>query len=89
MIFPELRAGGIGTAAARLLLAYLFENTVAHRVEAICAVENVAAIEGSIRAGFQVEGTVRGAQWRQGVWRDVVLLSVLRSDQYGSSVSSK
>ncbi|MCW2707301.1 MAG: hypothetical protein JWM22_1143, partial [Frankiales bacterium] len=32
------------------------------------------------RAGFQREGVLRGAQWRQGGWHDLVSFARLRDD---------
>jgi ribosomal-protein-alanine N-acetyltransferase len=49
LLFPEHRGEGLGTAAQRLLVEYLFATTLANRLQAITDVENVAeqkALEG-------------------------------------------
>jgi RimJ/RimL family protein N-acetyltransferase len=77
---PEYRGAGNGRAAQAQLVDLFFRHTRTNRIEAHTDVENVAeqrALEG---AGFQREGIVRGAQWRDGAYRDGFLYSVLRDD---------
>ena len=52
----------------------------ANRVEAHTDVENVAEQRALEAAGFTREGTTRGAQWRDGAYRDGFLYAILRSD---------
>lgn len=56
-----------------------FSTTTSNRVEADTDVENVAEQRALQRAGFR-DGVVRGAQYRSGRWRDLVLYSLLRSE---------
>ena len=42
LLFPEHRGHGLGTAAQRLLVEYLFATTLANRLQAITDVENLA-----------------------------------------------
>jgi len=77
---PVARGRGIGRAAQRALAELFFEHTAVNRVEAHTDVDNIAeqrALEG---AGFTREGLVRGAQWRDGTYRDGYLYAVLRGD---------
>lgn len=71
---------GHGTRAQRMLATYLFATTPAHRVQATTDVSNVPEQRALLRAGFAREGTVRGAQWRDGSWHDLVLFGRLRGD---------
>ena len=79
-IIPESRGQGFGTEAQRLLAAWLFENTGVNRVEASTDIENVAEQRALEKAGFTREGTVRGAQFRAGRYRDLVAYARLRDD---------
>jgi RimJ/RimL family protein N-acetyltransferase len=79
-IRPTTRGRGIGRAAQRELAELFFSHTAVNRVEAHTDVENLAeqrALEG---AGFRQEGLIRGAQWRDGAYRDGYLYAVLRGD---------
>lgn len=77
-VHPEHRGKGIGTEAQRLLADYLFESTLTGRVEADTDVENVAEQRALEKAGFVREGILRGAQYRAGERRDLVLYSKIR-----------
>ena len=79
-LLPEYRGHGHGTTAQRRLVEYLFATTTAHRIEACTDVENVAEQRSLEKAGFLREGTVRGAQFRDGRWRDLFLYALLRTD---------
>jgi RimJ/RimL family protein N-acetyltransferase len=80
---PEARGKGYGPEAERLLVRYLFEHTLANRVQAVTEVDNVAAQRSLEKAGFTREGVLRGYSFRAGSWRDEVMYSVLRSDVGG------
>jgi RimJ/RimL family protein N-acetyltransferase len=77
---PGHRGRGLGSAAQRRLAELFFTHTTANRVEAHTDVENVAEQRALERAGFVREGITRGAQWRDGAYRDGVLYAVLRAD---------
>ncbi|WP_067970769.1 GNAT family N-acetyltransferase [Nocardiopsis trehalosi] len=74
------RGRGYGTRAQRLLAEYLFAHTRANRVEASTDVANTAEQKALEGAGFTREGVLRGACFRDGAWRDMVMYAVLRSD---------
>jgi RimJ/RimL family protein N-acetyltransferase len=80
-LFPEYRGRGIGTAAQRLLVEYLFATTTAHRIQAGTEVGNTAERRALERVGFHEEGVQRGMGFRDGQWRDGVMYSILRSDR--------
>jgi aminoglycoside 6'-N-acetyltransferase len=77
---PEWRGHGHGSRAQRILADYLFETTVAERVEASTDVENTAERRALERAGFVFEGILRRAQFRGGAWRDMALYSLVRGE---------
>lgn len=74
------RGRGHGTRAQRLLAIYLFNHTKANRVEASTERANAAEQRALEKAGFTREGVLRGACFRAGAWRDMVLYSIVRSD---------
>jgi len=77
---PHARGQGYGSEAQRLLAAYLFETTEAHRVEASTDLENFAEQRALEKAGYRREGVARGAQFRGGRYRDLVTYARLRDD---------
>src|SRR2546421_5324366 len=79
-LLPAARGNGAGSTALRLLAEHLFATTDVDRIEAGTEVANVAARKALGRAGFRVEGVVRGAILRDGRRRDDVLYGLLRTD---------
>lgn len=79
-ILASHRGRGIGSVAQRLLADQLFETTSVHRVEAATDITNAAEQRSLEKAGFQRDGIVRSAQFRQGTYHDLVIYSRLRTD---------
>jgi RimJ/RimL family protein N-acetyltransferase len=77
---PEARGNGYGVEAQALLARYLFETTLANRVEAQTDIENIAEQRALEKAGFTREGVARGSQFRAGAYHDLVTYSILRSE---------
>lgn len=80
LIVPEMRGRGVGTAAHRLLVAYLFATTPTHRIWAGTEVDNIAEQHALERSGFQREGRLRGHHFRDGQWRDSFIYGITRDD---------
>lgn len=80
VLLPEWRGRGIGWRAQAMLCDYLFLHTPAQRVQAGTHPENEAEQRSLVKAGFQLEGVIRAAEWRAGQWRDGYLYSRLRTD---------
>ncbi len=78
ILFPAFRGRGIGTAAQKELTDYLFAHTQAERIQAFTDVSNVAEQRALEKAGYQREGVLRRAQWRNGEWHDQILYAALR-----------
>ncbi|MFI5986702.1 GNAT family N-acetyltransferase [Streptomyces sp. NPDC051555] len=78
-LFAEHRGRGIGTRAQRQLVEYLFEHTRAERVQVCTDADNIAEQRAVVKAGFELEGRIRRAQWRAGAWHDQLIYSVLRT----------
>jgi RimJ/RimL family protein N-acetyltransferase len=82
-LLPAARGHGYGTHAQRELARYLFAHTTAHRIQATTEIDNFAERRSLEKAGFTLEGTLRGSGWRDGAWRDGLMYSLLRTDPAG------
>ncbi|MFF0308454.1 GNAT family N-acetyltransferase [Streptosporangium sp. NPDC004379] len=80
-VFSGFRGKGVGTRAQGELVDYLFAHTRAERVQAFTDVANHGERRALEKAGFECEGILRRAQWRDGRWHDQALYSVLRPDR--------
>lgn len=79
-VAPEHRGKGYGAEAQSLLAAYLFAVYPIERVQAHTDVLNITEQRSLERAGFTREGVMRRAQFRNGIWNDMVLYSKLRGE---------
>lgn len=82
-LLPEHRGRGVGRAAHRLLVDYLFAHTPAHRLEATTEPGNAAEQRALEACGFRREGVIRQNAFRRGQWQDSVLYGLLRDDLPG------
>jgi [ribosomal protein S5]-alanine N-acetyltransferase len=80
LLLPDFRGRGIGWRSQAMLCDYLFDNTTVHRIQAGTQPENIAEQKALVKAGFQLEGVIRGAEFRAGRWHDGLLFSRLRTD---------
>lgn len=80
VVVPERRGQGIGWRAQALLCDYLFSKSPVQRIQAGTRVENIAEQKSLVKAGFQLEGRIRAAEFSDGEWRDALLYSRLRTD---------
>jgi RimJ/RimL family protein N-acetyltransferase len=76
----DARGRGAGSTAQRLLVDLFFRHTTTNRVEALTDAENLAEQRALEKAGLRHESTIRGAQWRDGAYRDTHLHAVLREE---------
>ncbi|MDR7276197.1 GNAT family N-acetyltransferase [Catenuloplanes atrovinosus] len=80
VLLPEWRGRGFGWRAQVLLCDYLFRHTPAMRISAGTQADNVPEQRALLKAGFQLEGTMRAIEFADGGWRDGMLYSRLRTD---------
>lgn len=80
LVVPEMRGRGIGTAAHRLLVDYLFASTTTHRIWAGTEVDNIAEQRALERCGLLQEGRLHGHHFRDGRWRDSFIYGITRDD---------
>jgi RimJ/RimL family protein N-acetyltransferase len=80
LVLSGERGRGVGSAAQRLVAAYLFDTTLAQRVQASTDIANIAEQRALEKAGFVREGVLRQYQYRQGQWHDMISYSKLRGE---------
>lgn len=71
---------GFGTNAIRLALKHGFANMNLHRIYLRVYESNLRAIRSYEKAGFLLEGKMREAQYMNGKYVDVLLMSILRHE---------
>lgn len=71
---------GYGTEAMQLLQRIGFETLNLHRLYLRVYERNAAGIRAYEKAGFVQEGRQRHAQYDQGVYSDVLMMSILRPE---------
>lgn len=74
------RGRGIGTAAAKLMLRYCFEEEGLHRIYLRALSGNLQAIRSYEKAGFRKEACLRDDVRIDGEYRDIIWMAVLRTD---------
>ena len=80
MVDPEMRHGGIASAAVRLACRLAFDEHDLHRIQAEVYGDNVASQRLFESVGFVREGMRRRAYWRREQWLDGVLYGIVADD---------
>jgi RimJ/RimL family protein N-acetyltransferase len=78
---PAVRGRGLGTDVVNALCEYGFVVLGLHRLQIETLADNIAMMKAATRAGFTLEGTMRGAAWVYGAFIDEVILGQL-SDEW-------
>lgn len=76
----EYWGGGYGTDALRTACQYGFNTLRLHSIELTVVEANERAIKSYQKIGFQVDGRLRQAFFRDGEWYDELLMCVLRDE---------
>lgn len=71
---------GFGSEAMAMLCRVGFDTMGLHRVTGYAYAENHSSIHVCKKIGFSVEGTLRRARWKNGDWRDLVVLGMLADE---------
>lgn len=74
---PTFRGRGLSTDIVRVLCHYGFTVRGLHRLQIETLADNAAMIGAATRAGFVLEGTLRGAAWVSGSFADEVVFGLL------------
>ena len=69
---------GYGTEVTRLIVHYGFVTLNLHRIMLTVSSPNVGAVKAYTRAGFEVEGCMRDACYRDGAYHDKLIMAILR-----------
>jgi len=77
---PEFWRAGIMSEAIAEVLKFCFEDIHFNRIEALCMTGNTASVGLLKKLNFQSEGIVRQYAYWKGQYRDLILLSSLKSD---------
>jgi RimJ/RimL family protein N-acetyltransferase len=67
---------GYGTETEELLLKYAFDSLNFHRMNVAVFSGNQRSLNCQKKVGFQVEGTIRQAFFKNGRWEDEILLGM-------------
>jgi RimJ/RimL family protein N-acetyltransferase len=73
-------SNGYGIEAKQLALCFLFENFPYHRVDACTVANHKRAAAGLHNSGMKFEGRIRGYQFQDGVFHDIVNYRILRHE---------
>lgn len=74
----QARGKGYGTAAAKLMIRYCFEELELHRLFLRVYAENERAIRSYEKAGFVKEAHLREDVYIDGEYKDIVLMGILK-----------
>ncbi len=77
---PNYWGRGYGSDATRVMVRYGFMELNLHRIYLIVFDYNKRAIRAYEKVGFQHEGTKREAHFRDGVYHDIHLMSILHHE---------
>jgi RimJ/RimL family protein N-acetyltransferase len=77
---PEMRGRGYGSDAIRVMLKYVFLEMNLNRVGLEVLSYNEGAMRSYQRVGFKLEGTLRAFAYRDGVYYDMHIMGILRSE---------
>lgn len=72
----EERSKGYGQSAVRQLLAHAFSDLGLKRVYLTVLSDNHAAIHIYKKCGFNIEGTLKDHEFKQGQWKDLTIMAV-------------
>jgi RimJ/RimL family protein N-acetyltransferase len=76
----EAHGQGVGTEATRAMLRHGFRDLNLHRIFLTVLASNDAAIRVYEKAGFEREGTLRQAAFKNGAYQDLLVMAVLQPD---------
>lgn len=79
---------GIGTIVTEKVIAYGFDNLDLNRIMLTVSQPNIGGIKAYTKAGFQIEGVLREACYRDGAFHDKIIMSMLRSE-FNSNVKAQ
>ncbi len=79
-LLPEFWGKGYASEIACTLVDTFFARMGLHRICATCNAENKGSERVMQKAGMTLEGVLRKARYKQGVWHDELRYSILRCE---------
>ncbi|MFI3236942.1 MAG: GNAT family protein [Lachnospiraceae bacterium] len=76
-----VRGRGIGTQAAKLMIAYAFEELGLHRIYLRVLADNTRAIASYEKAGFVREGLLHHDVYIRGAYEDIAWMAITQDDE--------
>jgi len=73
---------GYGTDAMNVLVRFIFEQMNINRIQLFVFSFNPRAIKSYEKVGFQVEGQLRNAIYRNGEYHDEVVMGILKEEYF-------
>jgi len=83
-IVSEERGKGYGTLGFQMIFRYFFDHHSFHRLWLCVLEDNEIAKRLYKGAGFIEEGRLRRAIWREGRWKDYIIMGVLEDEHRAS-----
>ena len=74
------RGRGIGTAAAKLMMQYAFEELKLNRLQLEVFSHNPRGIKAYEKAGFTIEGALRQSLYINNKYSDEIIMGILREE---------
>jgi RimJ/RimL family protein N-acetyltransferase len=71
---------GYGTEVTQLIVRYGFASLNLHRIMLTVSSLNTGGIKAYVKAGFQQEGVLRQACYRDGTYHDKIVMAILRPE---------
>lgn len=75
------RGHGVGTAAAKLMVRYAFEELKLHRLFLRVFADNAQAMGSYEKAGFLKEAYLKDDVCIDGIYRDIVLMAIINGNE--------
>jgi len=79
-ILPSARGGGVMVEAVKRLSRWALEDLGLHRLQLCHSVANPASCRVAAKAGYSLEGTMRGALLHADGWHDLHLHALVQGD---------
>ena len=80
VLSKEYWGRGLMPEAVRAMIRFGFERMGLNRVEARCISDNAASARVMEKAGMTYEGTLREREFIKGIYRDIKVYSILKSE---------
>ena len=81
----EYRKKGFGSEAIKQILNYSFNELGLHRLQAVILEENIASKKTFQKIGFSEEGIMRHSLYKNGSYKNQIIMSILSSEYRCSS----